>query len=194
VRSIELAVQELERGFKKLKPLFPGVKFPQPAIVIQTKGRRKALGWFWRDKWANEDDEGIAEITIAAEHLKGSPEEIAETLVHEMVHYANHLDGIKDFTPNQYHNLHFKERAESVGLVVTKGPRGWAYTTAGPDLLEKIKKLRLNPEAFSLFRKTQEQAKAPTKMKKWSCGCSIVRAAVEVEATCHKCGQDFRRS
>jgi hypothetical protein len=191
MRSIEPAVRELERAFWALAPLFPEVEFPQPVIVIQTRGRRRMLGWFCRDKWGNESDQGISEITITAEHLRGPAEEIAGTLVHEMTHYGNHILGVKDCSSNQYHNKHFKTLAESVGLVVTRGPRGWAYTTNGPELLGQIQALRLDPDAFTLFRKDREKQKAPTKMKKWSCGCTNVRAAVDVEARCKKCGRDF---
>jgi hypothetical protein len=191
MRSIEPAVRELERAFWALAPLFPGVEFPQPVIAIQTRGRRRALGWFWHEKWGNESDQAIGETTITAEHLRGPAEEIAGTLVHEMVHYDNHLAGIKDCSSNQYHNKHFKERAESVGLVVTRGPKGWAYTSNGPELLRRIQGLCLEPDAFSLFRKAREKQTAPTKMKRWSCGCMTIRAAVTVEARCLQCGRDF---
>jgi hypothetical protein len=191
MRSINPAVDEFERAFWALAPLFKGVKFPQPVIAIQSRGRRRALGWFWHEKWGNESDQGIAEITITAEHLRGPAESIAGILAHEMVHYANQLAGVRDCSSNQYHNKYFKERAESIGLVVTKGSRGWSSTANGPELLERIQALRLDPDAFSLFRKAREKQKAPTKMKKWSCGCTNIRAAVTVEARCLQCGRDF---
>jgi hypothetical protein len=190
MRSVRPAIEELERAFAVFAPLFQ-VAFPKPVIAIQTKGKKNALGWFVGDKWENGEADAIAEITIAAEHLKGAPEDIAETLLHEMAHYANNVEGVRDCSSFQYHNRHFKERAESVGLVVEKGPRGWAYTKLGPDLLEKVQKAHLDPEAFSLFRTAAQQKKQPGKMKKWSCGCTNVRAATEVEAVCHRCGQPF---
>jgi len=58
-------------------------------------------------------------------------------------------------------------------------------------LLEKVKDAHLDPEAFSLFRIGTQQKKQPGKMKKWSCGCTNIRAATEVEAFCHRCGQPF---
>jgi len=167
------------------------VAFPKPVIAIQTKGKKNALGWFVGDKWENAVDKSIAEITIAAEHLKGEPEDIAETLIHEMTHYANNLAGVKDCSSFQYHNKQFRERAESVGLVVERGPRGWAYTKLGPELLEKVKSAALDPQAFSLFRTGVKPQKQPTKMKKWSCGCTNIRVATAVEAVCHHCGQPF---
>jgi hypothetical protein len=192
MRSIELAVRELERAFGGLAPLF-GRVFPQPVIAIQSRGRRQALGWFCADKWQNVADGDVAEITITAEHLQRPVEEIGEVVVHEMCHYANALDGIKDCTVNQYHNKRFKARAESVGLIVTRGPRGYAYTSLGDDLRKTVQALDLDPEAFSLFRKPPGQKKAPTKMKKWRCDCTIIRAATEVQAVCTACGKPFRQ-
>jgi len=34
--------------------------------------------------------------------------------------------------------------------------------------------------------------KGRSKMKKWSCDCTNIRAAVEVEATCNKCSNTFK--
>src|SRR5438046_3069668 len=122
MRSIDKAIRELERGFRVFAPLF-GRDFPQPVIAIQTKGRKSALGWFGGDKWENDAEKKIGEITITAEHLKGQPEDIAEVLLHEMVHYANDLDGIPDCSSFQYHNANFKNRAESIGLIVQRTKR-----------------------------------------------------------------------
>jgi hypothetical protein len=192
MQSILPAVAELERCFLSFAPLFPDTTFPQPVIAIQSKGRRNMFGWFCAAKWSNGGGEAVHEITLTAEHLKRPVEDIAEVLIHEMSHYANSLDGIHDCNVNQYHNKAFRERAEGVGLVVTKrGGRGWAETALGPELLEKVRKANIDPEAFSLFRLGREQKKQPTRMKKWGCGCTIVRAAVELNAHCLKCGKPF---
>ena len=190
MRSVKPAIEELERAFDAFAPLFD-ITFPKPVIAIQAKGNKNASGWFVENKWENGDTDAIAEITISAEHLKGEPEDIAETLIHEMVHYANHLEGIIDCSSFQYHNKHFKERAELVGLIVEKGKRGWAYTKLGDELREKVRNVYLDPKAFSLFRTGIKQNKQPTKMKKWSCGCTNIRAATEVKAVCHRCGRQF---
>ena len=194
MRSILPAIQELERCFEEFRVLFSDCQFPSPVIAIQSKGRKNALGWFVGDKWSNETDESIAEITISAEHLKGTVEQIAEVLLHEMCHYANRLKGINDCTVNQYHNAHFRTQAESIGLVVTKGPRGWAYTELGSTLIEIVNKAKIDPEAFSLFRKGQQVKKQVGKMKKWRCRCTNIRAATPVDAVCQKCGQTFQKA
>jgi hypothetical protein len=185
-------VTELERCFLLFAPLFPATAFPQPVIAVQSKGRREAAGWFCASKWGNGDGEKVHEITVTAEHLKRPVEDIAEVLIHEMCHYANSLDGIRDCNVNQYHTRAFKDRAEAAGLVVTKqGSRGFAFTSLGPDLAKKVRRAKIDPEAFSLFRLHREQEKQPTRMKKWHCGCTAVRAAVEVSAHCLKCGKPF---
>jgi hypothetical protein len=125
---------------------------------------------------------------------EGGPEEIAQVLVHEMAHYANFLDGIGDCPPNQYHNRPFKSHAESVGLVVEKtSSRGWAHISLGPGLLARVQEVNLDADAFSLFRKGAGRKKQPTKMKKWRCGCTNIRAATEVDACCNACGEAFVR-
>jgi SprT-like family protein len=185
--SIRPAIAELERAFTALTVLFKR-EIPLPIITIQTKGRRAASGWFWHQKWQNGKPEGLSEINICAEHLSRPPLDIAEILLHEMCHYANALDGIDDCSANQYHRKSFRVRCDAVGLICQSGPRGWASTSLTPELAERVRALGIDPEAFSLFRKGKQQAKVGSRMKKWRCGCTTIRAAVEVDATCGKCG------
>src|ERR1041384_3014123 len=100
MNTIRPAIEELERAFKELAPVFKR-DMPLPVITIQSKGRKNALGWFVQEKWSNTKGK-LPEINICAEHLARSPEEIAEVLLHEMGHYANALDGIPDCTVRQY--------------------------------------------------------------------------------------------
>lgn len=191
MNTIRPAIEELERAFKELSPVFKR-EMPLPVITIQSKGRKNALGWFVKDKWSNTVGK-LPEINICAEHLARSPEDIAEVLLHEMVHYADALDGIPDCTVRQYHNLNFKNLCDEVGLICRKTPaRGWAATSLSPELGEKVAKVGINPDAFSLFRGGVKMKKAETKMKKWRCSCTNIRAAVPVEATCNRCGLEFR--
>jgi hypothetical protein len=200
-RSIKRATDELEKAYHKLKPMFKGINFPKPVIIIQTKGRKNALGWFAKDRWKNSDHEIISEITITAEHLKAavevSVEEIADTLLHEMCHYANFLEGISDCNLFGYHNRHFKVRAESVGFTVTRnGGHGWSGTKPTPALLTRLKALKMDAEAFAVFRDTPERAKKPTsKLIKWSCGCPrSCWAKVDLEGfCCRKCRHEVQR-
>src|SRR5208282_3657350 len=93
---------------------------PLPVITIQYRGRKNALGWFSDHRWGNSQQDALPEINICAETLARSVQDIAETLLHEMVHYANALEGINDCTIRQYHNGEFKRGCEEIGLVCEK--------------------------------------------------------------------------
>lgn len=193
--SIRPAIEELERAFRAFAPLF-GRELPLPVITIQTTGRASAYGWFHPAMWQGSDGGDLPEINICAEHLSRGVEEIAETLIHEMSHFVNALEGVTDCNREQYHNKAFKDRAESVGLVVAKmGRHGWANTTLSPELRARVADLRLDPEAFALFRRRQARTAAVSRMRKWTCACPvIVRCAVELCATCDECGEPFARA
>ena len=109
---------------------------PKVIITIQTRGRKKCYGWFWKDRW-NEAGKPAHEINMSAENINRTKEDQCETLIHEMVHLYNAIRDIADCNSLQYHNKHFKSAAEEAGLLVMKYPgRGWAMTSLG----EKAKK------------------------------------------------------
>jgi hypothetical protein len=185
--SIIPIIKELERVYDALSSTL-GLKYPRPLIIIQTKGRRDALGWFWKNKWLLKKKE-ITEINICAESLNKNP---IETLVHEMVHYSNSCDKIEDCNSQQYHNKRFKERAENYGLNVEKGGRhGWAFTSLSPELEKTLKTFKINYEIFKLYRKENIKIHAETKMKKYRCNCTTIRCATELSAKCLKCNNQF---
>jgi len=138
----------------------------------------------------------LYEVTICAESLARLINEIMATLTHEMVHLFCYYAEIKDVGKDgRYHNRKFKEQAEAVGLLVDKDMRlGWSLTSLGPDLAEYVSGLNIKDEVFAVFRvDNPERPKQPTKMKLWTCGCTRVRCAVELKATCHACGENFIR-
>lgn len=104
-------------------------KLPQPYFtLIPNRGKTAYLGWFFRGKW-KEGKSNKNEINICPDTLKRPLEEVLETVLHEMAHYANYVKGIADCNANQYHNKHFKKRAESFGMKVEKmRNRGYART------------------------------------------------------------------
>jgi hypothetical protein len=190
--SIRPAITELERAFKGFAVLFKR-EMPLPVITTQTRGRRKFVaGWYAHQKWRNGKPEGISEINLCAEHLALPVPAVAEILLHEMVHYANALDGIEDCSRNQYHRKSFKARCDTIGLRCEQGGcRGWAKTSLSPELAETVAAVGIDPEAFSLFRLERKQEQVGSRMKKWRSGCTTIRAAVEVDATCNQCGARF---
>lgn len=185
--SIVPAIRELERVYDLIAKRYQ-FKALRPIITIQGKGRNAAYGWHWNDKWSNGKD-NLSEINICAEELDKHP---ISTLIHEMCHYHNAVDKINDCSTSQYHNKHFRERAENYGLNVEKvGRFGWAVTTVGDKLVPVLEEMKINYDVFKLIRKQTVRVKAETKMKKWVCECTTVRCATELSAVCELCQNRF---
>lgn len=189
MNSINPIIKELERVYDALAKDFK-LKASRPIITVQTKGRQKdTLGWYWSEKWQLDKKE-IGEINICAEGLNKQP---IETLIHEMVHYANYCEKTEDCNAHQYHNKNFKTKAESYGLNVEKqGRHGWAFTTLSDTLKPKLEKLKINYKLFKLYRKTSRSLTLPTKMKKYRCDCTTVRCATDLNAKCLSCSKEFK--
>jgi hypothetical protein len=167
--------------------------------VIQTQGRRRSCGgYFTYDKiWENKDGVRSHEIQISSEHLSRPAMDIAVTIRHELVHASNCENGIVD-TSNSgtYHNKRFLKGANAFGLEVEPktATNGHGITKGFTAVYEAIvaQELQPNDDAFTLARETvAAKTKTKGKMKKWSCGCTTIRAAVEVVAVCQKCNTSF---
>jgi hypothetical protein len=194
------AILELERGFKYLNDAIFDNSLPSPVITIQSRGRSKnTLGWFMGEAWADlkedEPEKKIPEITICAESLDRSTLEVFHTLIHEMVHLRNFDRGIKDCSKGGYHNKKFKEACEIIGLDVEKTKKGYSDTSLTSELIDLIKQIKVNSAAFDIFRSPPEAKKGPgSKLKKWSCGCTNIRVATELNAICQTCENPFVRA
>ena len=170
-------MDELYRIFNTLNRDFYDEKLNPPVITIQ-KSKKNSLGYFtvdrvWRQK-DREDDEARAsyELNINPTYLNAPAADIVGTMQHEMVHYANLVSGIKDCSGN-VHNKKFKELAERVGLIVTKGSsNGWGCTEVGDDFRKYIiDTVKPDDGAFMYFRREEaiEKAKPAKKIFKYSC-------------------------
>jgi predicted SprT family Zn-dependent metalloprotease len=192
---IGIALDELYRIFGILNTKYYDAKLPEPVITIQRSNRGGALGWFTLNKvWASKDPEPEAfhEINVSAEHLSGDVYDIVETLQHEMVHYANHINEIKDCT-NQVHNKKFKALAEKVGLICERSKKyGWGYTSVSDDFRGFIDSVvKPNAAAFSHFRKPVVTPPKETKKTifKYTCPqCDLeVKAKADKDIVCGAC-------
>ena len=183
------ALEELYRIFDILnKDKFNG-ELSEPVITIQkTKG--STLGHFtldrtWRDKNNKESDEvSYYEINIDPRWFNSrTPADVAETLLHEMCHYYNKMNDIKDCSGN-VHNKKFKKSAENVGLIVEKGKSvGWGYTSMSDELKAYMDEVvKPNDKAFEYFRT------APTKLSGGGGG----RKKNLFKYTCPECGQEVK--
>ena len=111
----------------------------RPTITIQSTPRAYGHFSMRNDTWVSVTGNSN-EINIGAGTLARPIENVCATLLHEMVHYYCHVNGIKDTSRgNTYHNKRFKEIAESHGLIVGHDEKyGWTLTSPSDDLIEFI--------------------------------------------------------
>ena len=111
----------------------------KPTITIQSTPR--AYGHFTlnNDTWVSTIG-GSHEINIGAGTLSRPIEDVVATLLHEMVHYYNYINGIQDCSRgNTYHNKRFKQAAEDRCLNVTHSEKyGWSHTSPTEELLDFV--------------------------------------------------------
>lgn len=186
---IGIALEELYRIFGILnRDKFDG-SLTEPVITIQ-KTRGRTLGHFtlskvWVDKNDVESEEkSCYEINIDPRWFNSrTPAEIAETLLHEMCHYHNKFNDIKDCSGN-VHNKKFKSSAERVGLVVEKGKSvGYGYTSLSDELKAYVENVvKPDDKAFEYFRA------APVKVG----GTGRTRKKTQFKYTCPNCGQEVK--
>ena len=186
---IGTALEELYRIFGILnRDKFNG-ELTEPVITIQkTKGR--TLGHFtlskvWKDKNNEESEENAYyEINVDPRWFNSrTPADVAETLLHEMCHYYNKVNDIKDCSGN-VHNKKFKSSAEEVGLIVEKGKGvGYGYTSMSEALRAYVSDV-VQPSnvAFEYFRST------PMKLSEGNSG----RKKTMFKYTCPDCGAEVK--
>ena len=129
----------LNKLFDLLNEEFFENELSRPTITIQSSP--KAFGYFSlrEDTWVSKLG-ATHEINIGAGTLARPIEDVAATLLHEMVHYYNYVNGIKDTSRGYtYHNRRFKEAAEARGLLVRHSDTyGWSHTEPGEALLDFV--------------------------------------------------------
>ena len=195
----------LNKVFDLLNAEFFESELSRPTITIQSTP--KAYGHFSlrEDTWVSKLG-GTHEINIGAGTLSRPIEEVAATLLHEMVHYHNYLHGVQDCSRgNTYHNRKFKTAAEERGLIVTHSDKyGWSHTSPSDRLLEFIldndlTDILINRNEFGGFRITGTGTHSGTGMvgieprksssRKYMCPCCgmSVRATRVVNIACLDC-------
>ena len=150
------AIEELYRAFDFFNERFADNKLPKVIITIQEAGRKNAYGWFGESFWKDGIcEQGVCEINLSAEYMGRDSHAILETLLHEMAHLKNAINGVRDCTSGQYHNKKFKLAAEEFGLKVKRmGNKGWAFTSLGEDGRVAIEEFNPDQEILnSLQRK-----------------------------------------
>jgi len=172
------------------------------ATLLVTRDLKGRKGHFTPYTPWRTNEEAFSEIAFNLEHFT-TPEELLSTLLHEVAHSMNHMNGIEDCSSNQYHNKHFKTQAEALGLETheIKG-KGHASTTLTDFGAKRWKKaLSILAGAFDLTAIGGEQAKKKgrnTNLIKAMCECENVirlsRGVLESGVTCNQCEEMFKEA
>ena len=179
----------------------------RPTITIQSTP--KAYGHFSlnKDTWISKLG-GTHEINLGAGTLSRPIENVVATLLHEMVHYFNHINGVQDCSRgNTYHNRRFKEAAESRGLIITHTDKyGWSHTEPSDELLAfclrfGLTEILINRNEATYFRVggtgTHDGANSPppriSSTRKYICPCCkmSVRATRTIRIACMDCNEQM---
>lgn len=129
----------LEYAYDVLNEIYFNNELLPIAITIMSSPRTNAhftVGRVWR-----AENERLHEINISAEHLDRPIENVVGSLLHEMVHWYCHLNGLQDTSQNgRYHNKVFKTEAEKRGLRISYAKYiGYSVTEPTEELVEVIR-------------------------------------------------------
>jgi hypothetical protein len=183
VPNIQIVTTELHRCFTLFNEKVFNNELPEPAITIQTKGKRNVYGWCSAvEYWKSQDGEiKKFEINIAAEYLDRSSLEIMQTMLHEMVHLYDVIKGIKDCSRSgTFHNKRFKASAEQFGLCFNEPPSkkyGWGLPVLKPNMVELINTFNIDESIFIIAR---------------SVPVAIAKQLVSYKLECPSCGIKLR--
>lgn len=178
--------------------------------VITVQSTPRSFGHVTCSKVWKIKDANRYELNIAADYLNRPIENVVSTLLHEMVHIYNMMHDTQDTSRGYtYHNKHFKEKAESVGLIVTRDDKiGWSITNPSEDLINYIIKQGWSDIAMtrsthiSSWNGTEtgghqggsndpDTEKKPSSTRKYQCPCCgiSVRATKFVRIACYDCSE-----
>ena len=198
----------LNKIFDLLNAEFFENELSRPTITIQSTPRAYGHFSLQADTWVSKLG-GTHEINIGAGTLARPIEEVAATLLHEMVHYYNEEKGIQDCSRgNTYHNKRFKAAAEAHGLTVEHSEKyGWSHTAPSDALLDFVltyglSDILINRNEYSGLHigRTGTHSGTPTtggavpkksSSRKYICPCCgmSVRATKAVNIACLDCGE-----
>lgn len=168
-------VEILDAEFKLELPAYPVLRF------APLRNAYASYAWF-RTELGTRDN-----ITFNSHELARDPSLILRTLCHELLHLWQHYRGQPSKT--NYHNVQFRAKAMACGLSVQPSGCTSGHTEIFTAVLAKygidMKPLAAEMRLWGAGRREQ-------KMKKWRCGCTTVRCATALQATCRQCEHPFR--
>lgn len=202
--SIKPSITEIERFCSFLNERFNYNLDLSNLIVLIHETKPNTLGFFRSVECANiwntsEEQKPLNSIVLSSHNLRARGNDTPyETIAHEFAHYVNFIKGIKDASSNQYHNKHFKARAEEMLLSVEKGQRGFAYTGETDEFKQMVSEFKPSQDAFKIFQDNKPKAskgKSRLLLFVCSCGCKIRTARNEnkpLNAVCQYCETEFQ--
>ena len=101
--KISEIVKKTEDMFDLFNAHFYNNELIRPAITVSPDGGRGSYGWCSVYEIWNVEDEQYREINLCAEYLDRPMNEVCATLLHEMAHLYNLVNGIKDVSNNGYY-------------------------------------------------------------------------------------------
>jgi len=125
----------LEKMYRQLNKDKFNNELEEPIITIMSTP--KAYGHVTCSKVWKSGSDYCYELNIGAGTLDRPIESVVSTLLHEMVHIYNLMNNIQDCSRgNTYHNKKFKDKAESVGLLINHHDTyGWTITEPSDELI-----------------------------------------------------------
>lgn len=205
METLRNVITELEDLFETFNEKYFNSELSRPVITVSPQSKESVFAWCttWKAWKEHGEAKGHYEINVCAEHLARPFEEVAGTLLHEMVHLHNVQNGIKDTSRGgTYHNKEYKSAAEAHGLTVEKDEKyGWSITRLNDESKEETKNFMcfMGRQSFSLYReaepKEEKEKKGGKKGNsiKYVCPCCglIVRATKKVRVICADCNEEL---
>ena len=187
-------INQLEKGYVAMNKKFFNKSLPDVTITLIPDVKGNALGWIYSKPVWHKNGEMYYELNICSDHLDRSKVEIYGTLLHEMVHIYNAVNGIKDTSRyGVYHNKKYGEQAEKHGLSVEVSEKyGYAHTTPTAETAKWIEEnladlINMYREAFKTSAKRIRTGSTSIKYVCPHCQTSV-RATKEVNIMCADCG------
>lgn len=172
-------------------------------VVVTTKegSKEHAYGWITTAKEWQQGKEVRHEINISCDYLSRPVDQIAATMLHEMVHLYCMQNDIKDTSrKGYYHNERFRDAAAAHHLITEQADKiGWSVSRLDDHAREWLK----DNSTFASIRimKTapppkEQREKKPSSTRKYICPfCGMsVRATKEVNIICGDCNEKLELS
>lgn len=220
--TIEKITSELHNAYNLINKKYFEGKLPTVAITIQSESRRKlTMGWCTtKEVWGDKQGKiKLYEINLTPEFLDLDYHETMDTLMHEMVHLYNIVEGVQDTSRNgTYHNIVFKEESIRRGFEYESDKPdkkyGWSFSRLSQKTKDELDTLGIDKKVFSIARRSpayfqrleegntpeeiEDEPEQPQRAKsfKWtceSCESTLRTTKPEMNIICGDCNINFQR-